>query len=208
MTVWAIVPVKPLRRSKSRLAEVLSSEERASLSQDLLVHTLQVLASVPQVERTLVVSRDPRALAVARDHGARTVAERGTPHLNAALVRATLVARGYGVSAVLVLPADLPLLQVEDVEKLISLAHDPPVLVIAPDRHGSGTNALLCAPAGLIEYDFGVDSFTRHVARAEKANARIEVCELSGLGLDLDAPEDLEMLLKAESQKSGFDRKG
>lgn len=194
MTTWAIVPVKPLRRSKSRLAGVLSDEERAKLSKDMLLHTIKVLSDTPSIERVLVVSRDPKALALAREHGARTVLERGTPELNQALVRATVVARGYGVSAVLILPADLPLIQVSDIERLVSLAHDPPVVVVAPDRHAEGTNALLTAPPGLIEYDFGPQSFVHHQERARLAGARVEVCEIDSFGLDVDMPEDLELL--------------
>lgn len=194
MTIWAIVPVKPLRRSKSRLSPVLSDEERADLSQRLLLHTLDVLGQTPQVEHTLVVSRDSKALALARDHGARTVMERGTPELNRALIRATVVAKGYGISAVLILPADLPLISQADLERLLSLATDPPVIVVAPDRHGRGTNALLSSPAGLIEYDFGPESFSRHKARAEEAGARLEICHLPSFELDVDNPEDLELL--------------
>lgn len=200
MTLWAIVPVKPLRRSKSRLAGVLSGDERAALSQDMLIRTLEVLAEVPQVERMLVVSRDSRALALAREHGARTVTERGTPQLNTALVRASILARGYGVSSVLVIPADLPLLTSQEVETFIAAAKKPPVVVIAPDRHGTGTNALLMSPPGLIEYDFGPDSFLRHKKRAEGVGARFVVCELPSLELDLDMPEDLEILQAWESQ--------
>ncbi len=194
MTFWAVVPIKPLRRSKSRLAEVLSREERASLSEEMLIHTLQILEQVPEIERTLVVSRDSQALSLARRHGARTVTERGTPDLNRALVRATLVAKTYGAAGVLVLPADLPLIQIEDVQALIERAQDPPVMVIVPDRHRSGTNALLTSPPGLIEYDFGPDSFDRHVARAQAAGARLEICEIASVGLDLDLPEDLAVL--------------
>ncbi|MDX1600458.1 MAG: 2-phospho-L-lactate guanylyltransferase [Anaerolineales bacterium] len=194
MTIWAIVPVKPLRRAKSRLSPLLSQEERADLSQRMLAHTLEVLGGVSQVEHTLVVSRDQKALALAREQGARTVMERGAPELNRALVRATVVARGYGVSGVLILPADLPLIEGQDIEKLLSLAKDPPVVVVAPDRHGTGTNALLSAPPGLIEYDFGPDSFLRHKEQAEEAGARLEVCHLPSLGLDVDIPEDLEFL--------------
>lgn len=194
MTIWAIVPVKPLRRAKSRLASVLSDGERAELSQRLLLHTLDELAKVPNVEHTLVVSRDPKALALAREHGARTVMERGTPELNRALVRATVVARGYGVSGVLILPADLPLVRRADLERLLALAVDPPVIVLAPDRHGRGTNALLSVPPGLIEYDFGAESFQRHCERAERAGARVEVCHLPSFELDVDKPEDLELL--------------
>lgn len=194
MTYWAIVPIKPLRRSKSRLSGVLSGEERAELSRKMLVHTLNTLGDVQEIEHTLVVSRDTQALSIARQHGARTVAERGSPKLNHALVRATIVAQGYGVSGVLVLPADLPLITVEDIHMLIGKATEPPVVVIAPDRHGSGTNALLASPPGLIQYDFGPDSFDHHVNRAKEAGARVEICEISSLSLDLDLPEDLEFL--------------
>ena len=110
MTLWAIVPVKPLRRAKSRLAEVLNRDERAVLSQDLMIHTLEVLKEVPQVDRMLVISRDSRVLALVREHGVRIVSECGVSQLNTALVWASILARGYGVSLVLVVPADLPLL--------------------------------------------------------------------------------------------------
>lgn len=194
MTYWAIVPVKPLRRSKSRLASVLSDEERASLSQNLLQHTLKVLNDIPEIERSLVVSRDSHALALARQQGARTLTERGSPELNRALVRATVVAKEYGAAGVLVLPADLPLLATEDVQTLIEAAQDPPVVVLVPDRHGTGTNAMLVRPSGLIEYDFGPDSFQRHQKRAEAVGARLEIRILPSLGLDLDLPEDLHYL--------------
>lgn len=194
MTLWAIVPVKPLRRAKSRLASVLSRDERARLSREMLEHTLEVLKEVPRIERTLVVSRDSSALKLARKHGARTVSERGTPELNRALVRATVVAHSYGVSGVLILPADLPLIGREDIECLIERASDPPVVVLAPDRHGRGTNALLTVPPALIEYEFGPQSFQHHIDRARKAGARIEICSLPSLGLDVDLPEDLQIL--------------
>ena len=194
MTYWAIVPVKPLRRAKSRLAGVLSDEERAALSQHLLEQTLNVLRDIPEIERTLVVSRDSRALALARKAGARTVTEHGAPELNQALVRATMVAKEYGAVGVLVLPADLPLLSEEDIRNLIDAAQDPPVVVLVPDRHNEGTNALLVRPAGLLEYDFGPDSFQRHQEQAKALGARVEIRSIPTLALDLDLPEDLETL--------------
>lgn len=200
MTIWAIVPVKPLQRAKSRLAKVLNRDERASLSRQLLEHTLRTLADVSQVERTLVISRDSEVLSIARGLGARTVAEWGNPQLDKALVRASLVARGYGVSAVLVLPADLPLLSRLDIEKLLSLSGNPPEVVLAPDRRGTGTNAILSSPPGLIDYDFGPDSFQQHVEKATAAGARVEICHLPSLELDLDVPDDLEVLQKELSK--------
>jgi 2-phospho-L-lactate guanylyltransferase len=192
MTLWAIVPVKPLRRGKSRLAEVLTQEERKDLNRRLLSNTVDTLAAIPEIEHVLVVSRDQEALALAREHGARTVQENGAPGLNLALARATIVAKNYVTSGVLIVPADLPLLTPEDVRLMLEKAKDPPVVVVAPDRRQQGTNALLVCPVGLIEYDFGPGSYQRHCERARQAGARLEVCELPSLALDVDLPEDLE----------------
>ncbi len=194
MALWAIVPVKPLRHGKSRLAEVLSQDERADLNQRLLVHTLDTLGIIPEIDQVLVVSRDPAALALARDHGARTVQENGSNELNLALTRATVVARSYITGSVLILPADLPLLTPEDVRAMLDKAINPPVVVVTPDRHRLGTNALLVSPVGLIEYEFGPGSFQRHCQRAIEKGARLEICELPSLALDVDMPEDLAMI--------------
>ena len=199
MTLWAIVPVKPLRRGKSRLAGTLTEDERTELNKALLHHTLETLSGLKAVDKVLVVSRDPHALTIAREHGARTVQEDGQPHLNTALKRATIVAQVYATRGVLILPADLPLVTQEDIQTLIDRAVKPPVVVIAPDRHGRGTNALLISPAGLIEYDFGENSFQRHCERAKRAGARLEIVELPSLGLDLDVPEDYEIVKSLEN---------
>lgn len=195
MTIWAIVPVKPLRRGKSRLAETLTEDERAELNSQLLMHTLATLKKTPEVEEVLVVSRDPKALAIARDYNARTIRENGSPGLNTALERATAVAKMYTTNGVLILPADLPLISQEDIQKIIGVAQKyERVVVITPDRHKNGTNALLVSPAGIIEYDYGEKSFERHCERARQAGAHLEICPLPSIELDLDLPEDLELV--------------
>lgn len=201
MSLWAIVPVKPLKRGKSRLAGILTEEERTQLNQNLLEKTLKTLSQIKELDHVLVVSRDPHALTIARNYGAKTVQEDGQPHLNTALTRATVVAQVHSTQGILVLPADLPLLTTDDVLALIDRAVKPPVVVIAPDRHNKGTNALLMFPAGLIEYDFGEGSFQRHCERARQVGAKLEIVELPSLALDLDLPEDLEMVRKMEAAK-------
>ena len=202
MTLWAIVPVKPLRRGKSRLAGTLTEDERTELNQSLLKHTIETLSGLKEIEQVLVVSRDPQALTIARNHGARTVREDGQPQLNTALKRATIVAQVYATRGVLVLPADLPLITPQDIRELVDRAVDPPVVVIAPDRHQKGTNALLISPSGLIEYDFGENSFARHCQQVREAGARLEIVNLPSLGLDLDLPEDLKLIREWELAKT------
>lgn len=194
MTLWAIVPVKPLRRGKSRLAGVLTEEERLDLNSQLLIHTVDTLSEIPEIEQILVVSRDQAALALARAHGARTVQENGAPELNVALTRATIVAKRYATRGILIIPSDLPMISKEDVYAMLELVKDPPVVVLAPDRKKEGTNALLVCPVGLIEYDYGPNSFERHCQSARQAGARLEICELPSLALDMDVPEDLELV--------------
>ncbi len=194
MTIWAIVPVKPLRRGKSRLAGMLTEDQRTRLNRYLLEHILTVLNEVPGIEHTLVVSRDPAALALTREIGGRTVLENGAPQFNTALKRATAVATMHGAHAVLILPADLPLITAADIKKLLERGKKPPVVVIIPDRRENGTNGLLVNPAGLIEYGYGPGSNYRHAERAAEAGARVELIPSKTIGLDLDLPEDLELV--------------
>lgn len=202
MTTWAVVPVKPMRRSKSRLSPVLGVEERVALSRTMLNRVLAALAQVPEIDRTLLVSRDSEAMSLARQHGARTLSERPPIDLNQALQQATRVAIGSGASAVVVVPADLPLVTADDLRDLVAMGGSPPFVVLAPDRHGSGTNALMVAPPGLIEYAFGPSSLDRHRAAALAAGARVLVCDRPGLALDLDLPEDLGLFREASGGKA------
>ena len=194
MALWAIIPVKPFRRGKSRLAKVISAAERADLNHHLLQHTIQVLSKIEEIEHVLVISRDTEALALARDLGARTVQEYGSPGLNTALTRAVEIAKSYETCGVLVIPADLPRLSADDVRKILAHRKKPPVVVIAPDRKKEGTNALFLCPPDLIGFKYGEGSFEKHVQEAKAAGVRLEICELPSLELDLDDPEDLAFI--------------
>ncbi len=201
MSLWAIIPVKPLRRGKSRLSGVLSEDDRAMLNYSMLGNLLMTLSNVEEIDDILVVSRDTSALALAREHGARTVQEDGHPGLNTALHRATAVAQLYAVEAILILPADLPLITPRDVKELIQLAGKPPCVVISPDRRNDGTNALYINPPGLIEYKYGLGSFAKHKEQAEAKNVHVSVCKISSIALDLDLPEDLDLLHEIQAMQ-------
>ena len=194
MTLWAIVPMKPLRLGKSRLSDVLSDTARMALNRSLLENTLITHKVIPEVEHVLVISRDPQVLAISRKHGVRTLMEHGGSNLNTAVARASLVAKSYGARGVLVVPADLPLISQEELRQVVQAAAVPPVVVVVPDRHETGTNAILISPVGLIDYKFGLGSFRAHCDQARQAMAKIEVCRLPFLALDIDVPEDLDLL--------------
>lgn len=192
MSIWAIIPVKPLNRAKSRLSQVLSPEQRQLLAETMFRHVLDVVRTVPQVMGTLVVSRDSKVIGIARDYGAKTVQESGTPELNLALMRATQVVMRWKASATLILPADLPLIAGEDVAAMIELGQAQNSLVIATDQHEDGTNAMFLRPPGLIQYAYGQGSYRRHVEFARAVGATIKNYHSERLSLDIDMPDDLK----------------
>ncbi len=200
MSLWVLIPVKPFREGKSRLATVLNPDERERLNRWLLQHVLQTLQQVPGILRVLVISRDPGVLALARREGAQTLQESRTTTLNATLHRAVAFLRARGLTQALILPADLPQLTPDDVEALLEaldrgpFASNQPRLVIAPDRYHMGTNALALDPVENHEFAFGPGSFYKHIAAARRAGRFVHVVERPGLAYDLDQPEDLSLV--------------
>lgn len=194
MGIWAILPVKPFGQGKSRLAGVLNDENRVALNRCLFEHTLKVLTEVEQISHVLVISRDSQALSMARRFQALTLLENGNSNLNQSLEIAAAMARRRTNHGVLAIPADLPLLAPEDIAGLLAFAGSPPVVAIAPDRHGLGTNGLFVSPPGLIRFNFGLNSFVRHSEAALQAGACLEIVRTPSLMLDLDLPEDLDLL--------------
>ena len=190
MNVWAIVPVKPLNRAKSRLARVLSGPEREQLTLRMLRYNLETACAIEGLAGVLVISRDNDVLAEARAvNGVLTLQESGIPGLNNALNQARHMLRG--ADAILVLPADIPLVVADDVRAMLEMGRQPGSVVIAPDRHGQGTNAIFLHPPGIIDFSFGVGSFARHQAAARSQGARVFAYQSEGLALDIDTPEDM-----------------
>ncbi|MHB8959400.1 MAG: 2-phospho-L-lactate guanylyltransferase [Candidatus Limnocylindrales bacterium] len=188
-----VIPVRALEGAKSRLGEVLDAEERRELVELLLRRTLEAAQAVPGVEIVAVVSPDAAALAVARSAGAQPIVQH-TSGLNPGLVEAREALAGRA-ERLLILPADLPGITADDVAAVLLLADEAaqggrPAVVLAPDRHERGTNALLLDPPAVIEPSFGGESRAVHASLAAAAGAAY--LELVGrLGLDLDTPDDL-----------------
>jgi 2-phospho-L-lactate guanylyltransferase len=208
VSVWAIVPIKPLNRSKSRLSSVLDIKQRESLSRQMLQRTLDTLTEVEGIGGIMVVSRDAGALSLARGYGVQTLQESGAPELNASLTRTTQVVGTFNASGVLVLASDIPLFQPADIEAMVALAAETPAVVIAADRRREGTNALLVKPPGAIPYRFGIGSLKKHSDEAEAAGAALHIYESPTLGLDVDIPDDLdlyrEMLVEREMREPAW----
>jgi len=192
MVTWAVVPVKSLAASKSRLSPVLGPAAREALVRRMLEQTLDVLREcTPPLEGTLVISMDERVLQIACTRSAIPLAEMGGDGLNSALTQGVVEAIGRGAQAILILPADLPRLSAHAVGAFLASLPAAPAAVLAPDRWREGTNALACSPPGLLAPAFGSRSFERHCAQARALQASLAIDEDPALALDIDTPQDL-----------------
>jgi 2-phospho-L-lactate guanylyltransferase len=198
MALWAIIPVKPFRLGKSRLADALDTQEREALNRRLFDCVFHAASLELGPGRIAVVSADSTLLARARERGAHGVREDEGCGLNAALALASDYARAHGAAAVLALPSDLPDIAGADIAAMGAALAPPRSCVVAPDACGEGTNALALTPPCADFYRFGARSFAAHSAEAAKRGLALRVVRRPGLANDLDTPEDYRRWLQRE----------
>jgi 2-phospho-L-lactate guanylyltransferase len=203
-SVHVLLPVRGLRDGKARLIGVIADQDRERLIIGLLRRSLAVLADWPAAARVHVVSPDSDILRLATSNGASAIKQQPPDGLNAGLIAARVSAVAQGARTVVCLPADLPLLNVASLARLLDAADAAvaagggrAVVVIAPADSSRGTNALLLSPPAILEPLFGEQSFERHLRAAERAGASVQVVVDELLGFDLDTPADLARLPSA-----------
>ncbi len=203
MRTVAVLPVKSFPRAKQRLGEALGGGDRRTLAAAMVGDVLEALGAVPELAEVIVVTAEPAAAAAAEEAGALVVHDPEEAGQSAAAERGIAAALERGAERVLLVPGDCPALAPAELSGLLENVEPLPSVVIVPDRHGSGTNALLLAPPGALAPSFGSGSFARHAARARAAGADVKVAPLPSLGLDVDTPGDLAALRAALAARPG-----
>ena len=189
-----LIPVKKFSNAKQRLAAHFLSAERAALAEALWRDFSEVVAKAHGIDRVFVVSGEDRVLEDARGHGWTAIRESRQVSESDSVDFASRRAADQGVSVVLRLPVDLPLIEPGDVESIFAAAPVAPGAVMVASRDGDGTNALLRTPAVLFPSRFGPGSFAGHLAEARKAGATLEILRNSRVEIDIDEIEDLRAL--------------
>jgi len=190
-----LLPVKDLNNAKQRLTGVLTPDERFSLAQAMLEDTFRAVRGVRLAEKIFVVTNYEPAVRAVRENGWEILREDHQVSESASVDWASRVCAEKGVTSLLRLPLDLPLLQASDVDSLFSVESTAPAVVIVPSRDGTGTNAILRTPPALFPSHFGEGSFAKHCAEAERSAAAIIVRRNPRLEMDVDDEADLRALL-------------
>jgi 2-phospho-L-lactate guanylyltransferase len=193
MRTLAILPIKSFREAKQRLEAGLDPPTRRALAEAMFSDVLVALRRARGVDSILVVTTDRGAQRIAGAYGARLLDDDDRGH-NYAAARGIRAAIDERVERVLLVPGDCPALDATELDSLLARPDPPPSVLVVPDRHGTGTNALLLSPPGAIEPSFGPGSCERHVQAAESAGVHHEVVVTPTLALDIDTPADLDAL--------------
>jgi len=186
VTCWTVIPVKASAESKSRLAKVLDAAQREALARAMLDRVVDAASSAPNVARVCLIGNSREG----QDDSVMLLADPGGG-LSAAAAAALAEAERQGASRIVVIHADLPQVTARDVALLAAAPSGE--IAIAPDRHGTGTNAIsLPLPeARGFSFAFGPDSFAKHNAEADRLGLRVEEIHSQGLAHDVDEPDDL-----------------
>lgn len=195
-----LIPVKNLAQAKQRLSSVLSPDERLALAQAMCEDVLEEVARWRGRPPVAVVTGDPFARELAVRLQFEVIADAVNPGETGVIEMATAICRERGAPSTLVVPADIPLIESAELERIAESA-PPGGAVLVPDAAGRGTNAALRAPADLFPLRFGNDSFRPHLAAAKATGMPCIVLELPGIARDVDRPKDLQELAAARGER-------
>jgi 2-phospho-L-lactate/phosphoenolpyruvate guanylyltransferase len=189
----AVLPIKSFSDAKQRLQRELSPGPRRALAEAMFSDVLVALRRATSISQILVVSDDNAAQQIAGGYGATVLDDQQDGHSEAALL-AIRWAIEVGIERALLIPGDCPLMDPTELDELIARPVEEPSALIIPDRHGTGTNALLLTPPDSLVPSFGPDSCQRHASIAGSSGIAHEVVHVRSLALDIDTPEDLAAL--------------
>jgi 2-phospho-L-lactate guanylyltransferase len=200
--VHAIVPMKIIRESKTRLTS-LGARERAQLSVAMLSNVLAALRKSRGISDVTVVSADKAVSRIAHRYSAKFLWEGKSPELNRALRIAIRRLAHRKTEAAMIVHADLPLVTPRNIDRFLVRSKHSEVAIV-PCKNGTGTNALLLRPSSAISPVFGKTSFKAHLSQAKKKELRWMVLRIPEIQFDIDDPEDLSKFMRYHARGKAF----
>jgi 2-phospho-L-lactate guanylyltransferase len=192
-----LIPVKSLTTAKQRLAAALDQGRRSQLSEAMLRDVMTAAAGVLGRIDVALVTGDARARALAAEFGFVVIDDPRNESETAAIEMATAWCEQRGYDTTVVVPGDIPLITSDELQRVLDAAPDEGA-VFVPAYDGRGSNCILRRPASIIPLRFGNDSFLPHCEAMRKTGRELVVLEMPGIGLDIDNPHELELLLQRD----------
>ena len=192
--MWCIIPIKSLNQAKHRLKHVLYPDERQEFFKAMFEDVLSTMMSVPDFEQVAVATVCPAACIIAKKYGAIVLSTSQDEGQTAAVERSAKILDARGITSMLVIPGDVPLVTVEEIKIVLDLHEKAPSMTIVPAQDELGSNCIALSPTIAAPLRFGPNSYFPHLETARKLGLSLQSPKLTGLGLDIDTPEDLLVL--------------
>ena len=196
MTITAVIPVKQLANAKQRLSSFLSANDRAALFSAMVRDVLTAVEACSLIDQIMVVTNDLEVSELGKEYDAKIHPEPQRPGLIESVTEAARDLSLAGVSTMVFLPGDVPLVSAEELESVLEGfgSSNEAEFLIVPAADLGGSNCVVCSPPDCITFGFGEDSFRRHLSIARELGLNPTVMKLPGIGLDIDTPNDLREL--------------
>lgn len=195
-----LLPVKDLGQAKQRLASVMTQEERTALALAMMEDVFAAVAAARGMDRVFLVSNYQPALDRGRKLGWELLPEERQTSESDSVDYASGLCSERGVTSLLRLPIDIPLVQPQDIELILGEVQAAPSVVIVPSGSG-GTNAILRTPPTLFPSHFGPDSLAKHMQEALSKGANCKTLRNERIELDIDELDDLKALMASGARQ-------
>jgi len=192
--MWAVIPVKNLNEAKHRLESVLNPTQRRNLFAAMLEDVLATVMAVPEFEQVAVATICPTAAEIARRYGASVLSTVQDEGQTKAVARIATTLEENGIKHMLMLPGDVPLVTVEEIQTVLEVHGNAPTMTIVPARDEQGSNCIALSPPTAVPLRFGPNSYFPHLEKARKMGLTLNTPKLAGIGLDIDTRDDLQEL--------------
>jgi len=195
-SIWAILPVKQIGTAKQRLSNILSAAERQELFRNMLVDVMAAIAEARSLAGLLVVTREVEVQFLVSQYGARVLPTDTDDGQSAAVTAAAATLSREGVSEIITLAGDVPLMTAAEIDTVCDSLSAAPAMTIVPNWDETGTNSIACSPPHLVPFKFGESSFHRHLRTARAQGIEPNILPLTGMALDIDTAADLLELMR------------
>jgi 2-phospho-L-lactate/phosphoenolpyruvate guanylyltransferase len=201
--VWAVLPAKEVTLAKERLARALTRRLRRDFALAMLEDVIEALAGVAELSGIVVVTVDRHAAEIAMRYGAHVWTEGARDSHTGAVTAAARRLAASGCS-MLTIPGDVPLVESNDIARVLRLHSRTPSFTIVPAWDESGSNTIVCSPADVVPLRFGPDSFFPHLAAAQRVGLKPTIVHNTAIALDIDEPADLSEFMRHRPRKRSW----
>ena len=199
---WAVLPVKAIKNSNSRLTPILSPTDRQQLSLSMLEDVLDVLGNASDLGGVVIVTNCPIVKKYLSKLDVIHLEEGSRPELNSAVAKAVRFLGDMGIQRFFTIPGDVPLLNSSEINQLIECVRSNEGVTLVPSHDGAGTNSIASSIPIQFSPQFGTNSLSAHCRIAKDLGLSVEILPLSGLGFDIDWPDDLIQLASMDGDSN------